>query len=100
MPAPPDPLSDTLHRWKVEPPAGPGFRADVWRRISERAQESWPVYLRSHATAWMAATVLTFGAAAYTGHATAQARIRSDRATLVVSYLVDLDPRVQADLKP
>jgi hypothetical protein len=40
------------------------------------------------------------GAAAFTGRATAQARVRADREAMVVSYLVDLDPRVQAMLKP
>lgn len=46
----------------------------------------------------MAAVVLS--AAGWTGHAAAQARMRADREAIVASYLVDLDPRVQASLKP
>ena len=40
------------------------------------------------------------GVAAYSGTALAQARVRAERETMVVNYLVDLDPRVQAVLKP
>lgn len=100
MDTPRDSLSETLHCWKVTPPADPDFRSAVWRRIGSRAGESWPAYLRTHAAAWAVATAVTLGAAAYAGHTAAQARVRADRETMVVSYLADLDPRVQATLKP
>ena len=44
--------------------------------------------------------MLAIGTAAFTGHVAASARVRADRETMVVSYLTDLDPRVQAVLKP
>lgn len=98
MNTPRDSLSDIVHRWQVEPPADPQFRQAVWQRIEGRA--TWPAYLRSHATAWSLAAVVLLGAAAYSGNALAQARARADRDAMVVTYLVDLDPRVQAVLKP
>ena len=95
-----DSLSETLQHWTVEPPADPGFRADVWSRIGRDSRESWPSYVRAHAAAWIAVAALMLATAAYTGHATAQARVRADRDALVVSYLVNLDPRVQASIRP
>ena len=100
MNTPRDSLSAVLHRWRVDPPADPNFRTAVWRRLDARARETWPVYLRSHATAWSLAAVVLLGLAAYSGTALAQARMRSERDAMVVTYLVDLDPRVQAVLKP
>ena len=96
----PDSLSGVLPRWRVKPPADPNFRHAVWRRIDARARESWPAYLRSHATAWSLAAVVMLGVAAYSGSALAQARTQTDREAMVVTYLVNLDPRVQAVLKP
>jgi hypothetical protein len=83
MDTPSDSLSEALRRWKVAPPVDAGFRN-----------------LRTHAAAWVLVTVVMLGAAAFTGRATAEARVRADREAMVVSYLVDLDPRVQAMLKP
>jgi hypothetical protein len=91
-----DSLSEALHCWKVTPPVDANFRNAVWQRIGRRSQDSWPVYLRSHATTWAAVTVLMLGVAAFTGRSTAHARVRADREALIVSYLADLDPRVQA----
>ena len=45
------------------------------------------------------AAVLTFSVAGVAGRALAQARVEADRETMVVSYLVELDPRAQAILK-
>ena len=95
-----DALSETLASWKVSPPPDPGFRAAVWGRIRKRSDETWPSYLRAHASTWVAVAVAMLAAAAYTGHATARAQARSDREALVDTYLVDLDPRVQASLRP
>lgn len=99
MNSPRKPLSEVLHDWQVTPPADPNFRQRVWQRLNRQIPASWPAYLRGHAVAWMLVTVLTVSAAALTGHATAQAKVRADREAMVVSYLVDLDPRVQAVLK-
>jgi hypothetical protein len=93
-------LPETMREWQVTPPADPNFRSRVWRKIRARQPDNWPTYLRGHVVAWSLAAVLTLGAAALAGHATAQARVRSDRAAMVVSYLVELDPRVQVLLKP
>ena len=100
MHIPPDSLSEALRDWRVNPPADPDFRPAVWRRLGRQRAATWPVYLRSHATTWSLAAVLALGAAAYSGSALARARVRADREAIVVSYLVDLDPRVQAVLKP
>ena len=99
MNPPRNPLSKVLRDWRVTPPADPNFRHSVWQRLNRQIPASWPAYLRGHAVAWMLATVLTVSAAALTGHATAQAKVQADREAMIVSYLVDLDPRVQAVLK-
>ena len=96
----PDNLSEVLHRWRVKPPADPNFRHAVWQRISNRENTNWPTYLRAHAAAWSVAAVLVFSAAGYTGRALARAHVQADREAIVVTYLVELDPRVQALLKP
>ena len=95
----PDNLSEELRRWRVAPPMEPNFRPQVWQRIRARTRVTWPDYLRAHSAAWSLAAALALGAAAYTGHVAAEARARADREALVMTYLVDLDPRVQALLK-
>jgi hypothetical protein len=96
----PDHLSETLQSWRVQPPADPGFRAAVWRRIGRPAELSWPAYLRAHPTAWALAAVLALGSAGLAGRAMAKLNLEADREAMAVSYLVELDPRVQAVLKP
>jgi hypothetical protein len=61
---------------------------------------TWPTYLRTHMAAWSMAAVVVEGAAGFTGGALAKSQARADREAIVVTYLVDLDPRVQALLKP
>ena len=100
MNSPSDPLSTVLQSWRVAPPADPNFRHAVWRRIAARVRESWPAYLRVHAVAWALAAIVLLSAAGWTGHAAARARVQSDREAMVVTYLTNLDPRVQAVLKP
>ncbi len=100
MNTPPDNLSEVLRRWRVKPPAAPNFRHTVWQRIGSPAGVSWAAYLRVHTAAWSLAAVLALGTAGYAGSVMAQARVRADREAIVVTYLVDLDPRVQALLKP
>lgn len=95
-----DNLTEVLQSWRVKPPADPGFRAAVWRRLGRPADVSWPAYLRLHPTAWSLAAVLALGAAGFAGRAMARAQVDADREAIVVTYLVDLDPRVQAVLKP
>ena len=96
----PDTLSDVLRSWRVKPPAHPDFRTSVWRRIGSRAEASWPAYLRAHTASWALAATLALGAAGFAGRTLAQAHIQADREAIVVAYLVELDPRVQAVLKP
>lgn len=97
---PPDSLAESLRSWRVAAPADPGFRNSVWQRIDHQARATWPAYLRVHPAAWSLVAVLALSAAGYTGSALARARVQADRETIVVTYLVDLDPRVQALLKP
>lgn len=97
---PPDSISEALRGWRVAPPADPAFRHRVWQRIGGQTGASWPAFLRAHPAAWSLAALLALSAAAYTGRALARAQVRADREAMVVTYLVDLDPRVQAVLKP
>jgi len=84
----------------VAPPSDPGFRQGVWKRIGRKAEAPWPAYLRARTPALAAAAFVVLGAAAYTGSALARSQARADRETIVTAYLVDLDPRAQALLKP
>jgi len=95
-----DSLSNFLRGWRVTPPSDSNFRAAVWQRIRKRPDVSWPAYLRSHAVIWSTVAVLALVAAGYSGSALARAHVRADRDAIVITYLVDLDPRVQAALKP
>ena len=95
-----DSLDDRLQGWRVNPSPDPGFRHSVWQRINRGKRETWPNYIRSHAAALALVAAVTMGAAAYTGSTLARAQVQADRETLVATYLVDLDPRVQAVLKP
>lgn len=96
----PDPLSATLQHWRVNPPSDPGFRSAVWRRVAQRSRDTWAGYLRAHGVAWSVAAVAVAGAAGWTGHAAAEARVAAEREAMVTAYLVALDPRVQAGLRP
>lgn len=95
-----DNLSEVLRGWRVNPPADPNFRHRVWQRIGDQTRATWPAYLRAHTAGWALATVLAVGAAGYAGSNLARARVQADRDAMVVTYLVELDPRVQAVLKP
>ncbi|HET7536450.1 MAG TPA: hypothetical protein VFJ90_08355 [Candidatus Didemnitutus sp.] len=95
-----DHLSEVLQSWRVKAPAEPGFRAAVWRRIERPGELTWAAYLRAHTVAWVFAAVLAVGAAGFAGRALAQARLQADREAMAVTYLIGLDPRVQAVLKP
>jgi hypothetical protein len=98
--SPRDSLSETLHAWQVTPPADPNFRQEVWQRIGKQPGATWPAYVRAHMAAWSMAVALAMGVAAFTGSAVARSQTRADRSAIVATYLVDLDPRVQAVLKP
>lgn len=96
----PDPLAPALASWRVDPPADPGFRAAVWRRIEAAAPATWAGYLRRHAVAWSVAAALAVAAAGWTGHRAAQARLAAERERMVAAYLGDLDPRVIVAVGP
>jgi hypothetical protein len=100
MNTPPDSLSKVLQDWRVKPPADPNFRSAVWLRIGRRNSATWPAYLRAHTAAWSLATLLALSTAGYAGRTLARTHVRADREAIVVTYLVELDPRVQAVLKP
>ncbi|NBR10269.1 MAG: hypothetical protein EBT98_11600 [Opitutaceae bacterium] len=98
MTIPPDMLTERLRAWRVSPPVDPAFRPQVWARLRRSAHPSWADYLRPHAIAWLFFAVTACGIAAYTGRTAAVMRARADRDTLVNTYLVELDPRVQAEM--
>jgi hypothetical protein len=95
-----DSLTESLRSWRVNPPVDPAFRNRVWQRIDGRAGATWPAFLRAHPAAWSLAALLALSAAGYAGSAMAKAHAQADREAIVTTYLVDLDPRVQAGLKP
>ena len=99
---PPDPaLSASLQRWRVAPPRDADFRTAVWRRSrAATARVSWPAFVHTHAVAWAVVTVIALGGAGLAGRTVARARTVADREALAVGYLVSLDPRAQAVLRP
>jgi hypothetical protein len=99
-PEPNDPLSRVLADWRVQPAAQPNFRPEVWQRIREQSRESWATYIRGHLAGWTMAALVAISAAGWAGHAAGRAQLDTKRDAMVVAYLVDLDPRVQAKLRP
>lgn len=99
-PGPRDSLSETLRQWRVTPVRDPEFRPAVWRRIAQRSRDTWAGYVRAHRLAWSLAAVVAIGGAGWSGHAAARARSAVEREAMVTAYLVGLDPRVQAQLRP
>lgn len=99
-PETPDSLSETLRTWRLQPMPNPDFRPAVWRRIRQRSSEPWAAYVRNHRAVWSLAAVVVLAVAGWGGQAVAQVRLKAERETMVVAYLVGLDPRVQAKLRP
>lgn len=95
----PDPLSRTLADWRVTPTRDPRFRTRVWSRIGAAAREPWGDYVRSHLASWSAAALVAMAFAGWAGRTAAETRLKGEREAMVVAYLVDLDPRVQAKLR-
>ena|SRR5687768_13631769 len=93
---PNDPFSQTLADWRVNPKPDPNFRPAVWQRIKQRTQNSWTAYLRAHLGGWSLVAAIAMMAAGWAGHSVAQAKLEESREKMVVSYLVNLDPRVMA----
>src|SRR5688572_13953504 len=91
-------LSRHLADWRVTPPANPNFRPAVWQRIQSRTRETWSTYVRSHFVGWSLVAGLAVVAAGWTGRTIAHAKLEAGRDKMVVSYLVELDPRVLAKL--
>lgn len=94
-----DPLSRTLAAWRVSPVSNPNFRPAVWQRIGAQARESWAGYVRAHALGLSVAALVVVGAASWTGRAAVKAQLNAEREAMVVAYLTNLDPRVQAKLR-
>jgi hypothetical protein len=99
-PQPDDPISRTLAEWRVQPMADPNFRPAVWNRIRQRSRETWANYVQAHAAAWSVVALVAVTAAGWAGVSAGRARLAEQREAMVVSYLVELDPRVQAKLHP
>lgn len=96
---PEDPLPRILPAWRVSPPRDPGFRPAVWSRIRKSPDETWGAYARSHSRALSVIAILTLTVSAWAGQKAGDAHLHSQREAMVVTYLVDLDPRVQAGLQ-
>ena len=95
-----DPMSRTLAEWRVQPQADPNFRPAVWQRIREQTRETWATYVRAHLATWAVVAVVTVSAAGWAGVSVGRSHLNAERERMVVSYLVELDPRVQAKLRP
>ena len=93
-------LHGVLGSWRVSPAADPAFRSQVWERIRKQPDTPWSDYLRTHAAMLSLASILVLGAAAWGGGALARSRVQADREAIVMTYLVDIDPRVQAARTP
>lgn len=99
----PDPnnhLRQTLRAWSVVPPVHPNFRPAVWARIREQEPSGWVAYARGHAAGLALAAFVTLFASGWAGHSVSRAKLEAARDARIVSYLVELDPRVQAGLRP
>jgi len=99
-PEPNDFLPPVLATWRVTPPVNPRFRSEVWARLQIPARVSWANYVRSHLAGWTMVAALLMVTSVWTGHAMGEAELNAQREAMVVSYLVDLDPRVQAKIRP
>lgn len=95
-----DSLSRVLRDWRVPTEPDPRFRLGVWQRIQASAGETWSGYVRAHLLRWSIAAVIAMGVAGWSGRAARQARLEAQRGAMVDHYLVGLDPRVQASLRP
>ena len=98
--SPRDPLPDALHCWRVEPSPDRNFRDAVWRRIDHGVRLTWSSYVHHHLIGWSATAIVALVAAAWGGHAMAQARLDAVRDAMVLSYLSGLYPRVLTKLQP
>jgi hypothetical protein len=95
-----DSLSKVLQIWRVSPPPDPDFRAAVWQRVEEtRRAPTWPVFVRTRATALTAAAIVTVAVSGWAGHSVARNHVQADRNTLAANYLASLDARVKAGLQ-
>lgn len=99
-PDPNDSLSRTLAAWQLEPTPDPQFRPGVWQRIHAQARMTWGAYVHAHLARWSAVGALALIAAAWVGHHAAETRLEARRDAMIAAYLVELDPRVQAQLRP
>jgi hypothetical protein len=97
---PQEPLSRALARWRIEPAPDPGFRPAVWQRIHHQPRASWAGYLQAHLATWAVVALVGISGAGWVGHSAGQARLAAERDAMVTTYLVELDPRVQAVLRP
>ena|SRR5690606_24938905 len=99
-PDPNDSLSRALADWRVAPTPDPNFRPSVWQRIHLQARSTWAGYLQAHLMRWSVVGAVTLIAAGWIGHLAAEARVNARRDAMITAYLVELDPRVQAVLRP
>ena len=96
----PDSLSSVLASWRVTPSSDPQFRPAVWTRLEAVTRRTWAAYVQAHLARWSVVAALGIITAGWAGHAAAQARLEGQREAMIVNYLGDLDPRVQARLRP
>lgn len=95
-----DSLARTLADWRVNPRVEPQFRPAVWQRLRDHSRATWSGYVRSHLATWSVVAAVAVAAAGWAGRSAGQARLSAERDAMIVSYLVELDPRVQARLRP
>jgi hypothetical protein len=90
----PDPLSDELRQWLVQPRANPHFRTSVWAKIeASRRPSTWSAFARGHLAL---VTVFLFGSVligAWGGRTQAREQFDADRSVLAANYVHQLDAR-------
>lgn len=91
-----DPLSATLREWRVNPPADPQFRPQVWARIGTAVRPStWSRFARSHPALVASMLGLAVLAGAFSGRVEARQRAAADQFLIASQYVHALDARWQ-----
>ena len=91
-----------MHEWKVEPPASPDFRAEIWGRIAERKRRLTYRFWRrtedlvGQPAGAMVAVVLLVIAGAATGETWQKREERQVRTAGLRAYVLAVNPVAHA----
>ncbi|MDX2187288.1 MAG: hypothetical protein SFV32_10170 [Opitutaceae bacterium] len=94
-----DDVRRAIRAWQVRPLPNSTFRPEVWQRIQQGSDAGWTSYLKRHAASVSLAAILTLVLSGWLGKTASRVALEHQRETMIVSYLVDLDPRVEAMMR-